>query len=258
MFLDEATQHAAQEMKERMKRISSEELTRRIEESPTPPDFVSAISGGESMGMIAEIKKMSPSAGAIRPDLSVEQTAASYQRAGAHAISVLTAGFKFGGSLDDLEGARGSSSLPLLRKDFITDEYQVLEGRAYGASCVLLIAKSLSSKRICQLAGLAKELGMSSLIEVHDRDDLERAMEAEPEIVGINNRNLLTLDVDLETTEELYPSIPANTVVVSESGIRSREDVLRMEKIGVDALLIGEALVRSPNPEEKLKELLGS
>jgi indole-3-glycerol phosphate synthase len=211
----------------------------------------------EGISLIAEMKRSSPSRGPIRPGASVTEVVRAYQEAGARAVSVLTEGEYFGGSLDDLVEARGACDLPLLRKDFMVDEYQLLEARAAGADGVLLIVAALSTDDLGHLMAVASDLGMDTLVEVHDEEEVETAVEAGAEVLGINNRNLHSLEVDLETTFRLLADVPAGTVVVAESGISQREDVERLEQAGVDAILVGETLMRADDPVDAARELLG-
>jgi indole-3-glycerol phosphate synthase len=212
----------------------------------------------EGISLIAEMKRASPSRGPIRPGASVPEVARVYQEAGAAAMSVLTEPHHFGGSLDDLAAARAACDLPLLRKDFLVDEYQLLEARAAGADAVLLIAAALGQDRLAQLIAVASELGMDALVEVHDEDEVEAAVAAGAEVIGVNNRDLRSLEVDLETSFRLLADIPAGTVVVAESGIRRRGDVARLEEAGVDAILVGEALMDAEDPVAAARALLGT
>ncbi len=209
------------------------------------------------ISLIAEVKKASPSAGLIRADFDPVALARAYQAAGARAVSVITDAKFFQGSLDYLAAVQGAVPLPLLRKDFLIDPYQVYESRLKGASAVLLIAAALDAPQLAGLRALAGTLGMDSLVEVHDEPELDKALKAGAGIVGINNRDLRTFTVSLETTLRLRPLVPAGVVVVSESGIRCREDVLRLEEAGVDAVLVGETLMRSADVGAKVRELLG-
>jgi indole-3-glycerol phosphate synthase len=211
----------------------------------------------EGIALIAEMKRASPSAGPIRPGASVSEVVRAYEAAGAAACSVLTEQSHFGGSLDDLVEARAACQLPLLRKDFLIDPYQLVEARVAGADAVLLIVAALGPERLAELMAAAGELGMDSLVEVHDEDDAEVAVEAGAELIGINNRNLKTLQVDPGTALRLLPDLPAGTVVVAESGIRTRADVLELERAGVDAILVGEALMRSPDLGDAIRALTG-
>lgn len=221
------------------------ELRRRAESADAPRPFTAALRSREKVALIAEIKRRSPSAGPIRPDLSVEEVARTYESAGASALSVLTDREWFGGALADLERARAAVRLPVLRKDFLLDEVQVWEARAAGADAVLLIARILDDARLRALHALATELGMGVLVEVHDGAELERALAAGAEIVGVNNRDLATFRTDLSVAVGLAERVPAGRVLVAESGIRTPADVDRLAAAGVDAILVGESLMRS-------------
>ncbi|MBU4490744.1 MAG: indole-3-glycerol phosphate synthase TrpC [Actinobacteria bacterium] len=258
MFLDDAVEAAMREARERMELFPVALLERIVLDTPTPPDFKGAVtSRGDGVRIIAEIKRSSPSRGAIREDVSVASTVSAYLRGGASAVSVLTCAYRFGGSMGDLARATSAARVPVLRKDFITEPYQVLEARARGASAVLLIAAALDAERIRELTEYAAGLGMECLVEVHSAGDVGKALEGGAEIIGINNRDLRTLEVDLGTTGRVMPYIPPGTVVVSESGVTGREQVKRLEDMGVDAVLIGEALMRAEDPVMKIRELLG-
>jgi indole-3-glycerol phosphate synthase len=202
------------------------------------------------------MKRSSPSKGPIRPGAGVAEIVRAYQDAGARAVSVLTEPHWFGGSLDDLVEARAACDLPLLRKDFLVDEYQLIEARVAGADAVLLIVAALEPERLAALIGVASDLGMDALVEVHDEDEVEIAVEAGAEVIGVNNRDLHSLDVDLATTFRLLADVPAGTVVVAESGITTREAVRDLEEAGVDAILVGEALMRVHDPRDAVRELL--
>lgn len=221
-----------------------------------PRDFRGALQGRE-IKVIAEVKRASPSKGWLNPDLNVTTLVQSYTQGGAAAISVLTEPNWFKGNLADLTAAHKATSLPLLYKGFILDPYQVFEARAFGADAVLLIMSLLSLSELSELMKTASELGMASLVEVHSEPELKKALAASASLIGINNRNLLDFSVDLETTIRLRPLIPPDVIVVSESGIRSRIDIATLEGAGVDAVLVGEMLVTSSNPEVKLRELRG-
>jgi len=210
-----------------------------------------------SVSLLAEIKRRSPSRGVLAENLDAGKTARLYERAGASAISVLTEKVFFSGSNDDLAAARQCSPLPVLRKDFLLEEYQVWESRAIGADAILLIAAILEPDELQNLHSLAREIGLEVLIEVHSEEDARKALRVDPDILGINNRNLETFGVDLEVTERLRPLIPHGIACVSESGIRNREDVMRMRALGVDAVLVGEEIVTSPDPFKRIHELLG-
>jgi indole-3-glycerol phosphate synthase len=233
-------------------------LRRDAEQIGGQRDFVAAlrtkIAGGRP-AVIAEIKKASPSKGVLREKFVPAAIAESYERHGAAALSVLTDVQFFQGALAFLEQARAASALPALRKDFIVDPYQVYESRAHGADCVLLIAAVLEDGLIRDLEALAHELGMAVLVEVHDRDELQRALRLETPLVGINNRNLRTFEVTLDTTVTLLRDMPAERLLVTESGILAAADVDRMRDAGVHAFLVGEAFMRAPDPGVALAEL---
>jgi indole-3-glycerol phosphate synthase len=248
-----------QRVREAKSRRSAAALAALAGKRPAPKDFAAALRRGPGGGvrLIAEVKKASPSAGPIR-----EGDPLFFARAmaggGAAAISVLTEERHFGGSLDDLARVAAGVPVPVLRKDFLVDPYQLLEARAAGASAALLIVALLSDAELTVLLREAAALGLGALVEVHDAPELERALAAGAAIVGINNRNLKTLKVDVETTYALRPHIPAGTVVVSESGQRTRADLERLAAAGIDAVLVGEALMRAEDVEGKVRELLGT
>lgn len=211
----------------------------------------------EEISLIAEVKRSSPSKGALASITDPAGLAAAYEEAGAHVVSVLTEQRRFGGSLADLDAVRKAINLPILRKDFMVDEYQFYEARAHGADVVLLIVAALSKNQLEDYFLLAKELGMRSLIEVHTHDELERALEISPEIIGVNSRNLKTLDVDAQAFAELIPQIPSTIARVAESGISTRQEVVFAQECGATAILVGEALVRSGSPSVAIDQLLG-
>ena len=223
-------------------------------------DFVAALRRRIDQGgaaVIAEVKKASPSRGVLREDFVPAQIAASYAQHGAAALSVLTDASFFQGAPAYLEQARAACALPVLRKDFMVDAYQVYEARARGADAILLIAACLESSQMADMEALALALGMAVLVEVHDGAELDRALTLRTPLVGINNRNLRTFDVTLQTTLDLLPSVPPQRLLVTESGILSRVDVARMRAAGVHAFLVGEAFMRSPDPGAALAELFG-
>ncbi|MCX7661953.1 MAG: indole-3-glycerol phosphate synthase TrpC, partial [Candidatus Omnitrophica bacterium] len=216
-----------------------------------------AIVQKNKISLIAEIKKASPSSGIIRENFSPSEIARDYTQAGAQAISVLTEEEYFFGSIQHLREVREATNLPLLRKDFIFDKYQVYESCYFGADAILLIAEILSQEKLLELYRLAKELNLDCLVEAHTEKALKKILKIkEIENIGINNRNLSTLEVDLKTTERLYPLIPKEKIVVVESGIKSYRDLLFLKILGVKAVLIGEALMRAENIKEKVKEFL--
>jgi indole-3-glycerol phosphate synthase len=246
-----------------------EELARRQREEPfgtlrwktrgmPPTRSLAAILRAHPPGLIAEVKRASPSRGLLRADLDAVALARSYAEAGSAAISVLTEERYFQGRLADLKAVRQAlDEPPLLRKDFVFDMYQVFEARAYGADAVLLIAAILNPGLLTSLIALARSLGLECLVEVHDEPELERALMAGAEIVGINNRDLRTFEVDLATTERLRPLVPPEVTVVAESGVHTRADVHRLAALGVHGILIGEALVLADDPAAKIRELFG-
>ena len=234
-----------------------QELRAAVRDLDPPLDFRKAISReGRAVKVIAEVKKASPSSGILREDFSPMDLARSYARAGAAAISVLTDGPFFQGSLLHLQEVRGAVALPLLRKDFVIDPYQIYEARAFSADAILLIAAVLEFDRLREYLDLASALQLHSLVEVHDDEELFRAIEAGAPTIGINNRDLKTFQVSLDVTFSLLRLIPNGKVVVSESGIASRADVERVRRAGADAVLVGEALVTAPDPAAKIHELL--
>jgi len=206
--------------------------------------------------VIAEVKKASPSKGVIRPDFDPVWIANRYAACGASAISVLTEERYFQGSLAYLEAIRGAVDRPLLRKDFLFDSYQLHEARAHGADAVLLIVAMLDDIQLRDLAAEATELGLDTLVEVHDRSELDRAAAMGADLIGINNRNLHTFHVTLATTESLVPFLPPSALVVGESGIETMADIARLERAGVHCFLVGESLMRAPDPGERLRALL--
>jgi indole-3-glycerol phosphate synthase len=220
-------------------------------------DFRAALAA-PGLSVIAEHKRSSPSAGVIRADLELADVVSAYERAGARALSVLTEESRFGGALADLAAARAASSLPILRKDFIVEEYQVHEALAGGADAILLIVAALETGTLIRLHSLATQLGLATLVEVHDAIELDAAHELGAAIVGINNRDLTTLQVDVERTYELLPDVRDGALVVAESGFREHAQLARLQQADVDAVLVGEALMRAPDIETATRDLLGS
>ena len=220
---------------------------------PILPKFPS-----DQISVIAEVKRKSPSKGDLAQIAEPAKLACQYQEAGAAAVSVLTERRRFNGSLEDFDAVRKEITIPMLRKDFMVDEYQFYEARAHGADIVLLIVAGLSKSQLNDYFALATELGMKSLIEVHTNDELEAAMEINPEIIGVNSRNLKTLEVDATAFKELIPRIPAELTKVAESGISSRADVIYAQSAGANVILVGEALVKSGDPIASMHELLGA
>ena len=258
MILDQIVADNKVELEARKHSLPLVELQKLVLEQPPPLDFASALRG-DRIQLIAEVKKASPSRGIIRSDFDPVEIARTYAGNGASAISVLTESKYFQGSLDylrDIRNALGNKGLPLLRKDFIHDLYQVYESRAYGADALLLIVAILTDEILGELMGLSHELGMSCLVEVHNEAELEIALKSQARIMGITNRDLKTFNVDLKTTERLRPLIPADRIVVSESGIKERSDLEKLRGWGVDAVLVGESLMAAPDIAAKMKELL--
>ncbi len=253
-FLRTIVARKQDELADRRKRVPLEAL--RDRPLPTVRDFAAALRS-PGVSAIAEIKRKSPSKGLLREDLDPCEIAKSYQDNGAAAISVLTDREFFGGSPEDLTSVKQAVSLPVLRKDFVIDAYQLYESRSMGADAVLLIVRILSPAQLREYVALARELELATLVEVHDEHEVERAVQSGAAIVGVNNRNLETFEVSLETALRLKPNIPADRIAVTESGIRGREDALRLAAAGYDAILVGESLMKAENPGTKLRELLG-
>ena len=247
-----------EEVRARAARLPPEQLSRQVEAAPASRDFAGAltecIERGQS-AVIAEMKKASPSKGVLRADFRPTEIARSYERHGAACLSVLTDIDFFQGADRHLQEARAACRLPVLRKDFTIDPFQVYEARALGADCVLLIVAILGDVQLRELALLAGDLGMDVLVEVHTLEELERALPLEAPVIGINNRDLRTFETRLDTTLQLLPLIPPGRLVVTESGILAPEDVAAMRAHGVHAFLVGEAFMRSPDPGSKLEEL---
>lgn len=248
----------AEEIQQRSWRTPLDALKEHIQEASSPRGFYQALRHRVDTGkpaVVAEIKKASPSRGVIREDFQPIQIAVSYADGGATCLSVLTDHDFFQGAEANLQLARAGCSLPVLRKDFIIDPYQVYEARAIEADCILLIVAALDDERMHELAQLAKELGMDVLVEVHDPGELERSLTLDLPLVGINNRNLRTFETSLRCTLDLLDRVPSDRLVVTESGIHTREDVALMRKNGVHAFLVGEAFMKAEQPGEALKAL---
>ncbi len=255
--LEEIVKRKKDRLREQKAIMPFKELRARASDIPGPKDFTSAIkrTPPESLKFIAEIKKASPSKGLIRKDFHPLEIARVYEEKGAAAISVLTEEDYFQGSLEYLKQVKEGVKIPILRKDFIFDEYQVYESRASGADAILLIDAILSRSQAEELLELSTEIGLSVLYEVHHWRELERALELDVPIIGINNRDLKTLKINLNTTKELLKDIPEDKIVVSESGINTREDVRFIESLPVDAVLIGTALMQAADIGDKIREL---
>ncbi|MDX1252130.1 MAG: indole-3-glycerol phosphate synthase TrpC [Gammaproteobacteria bacterium] len=251
----------AEEIAERSGVLSILELSKRVEAVPAPRDFVGAIKAKLAGGLpavIAEIKKASPSKGVLRADFHPAEIAKSYEHGGAACLSVLTDADFFHGCEEYLQQARAACGLPVLRKDFIIDPYQVYEARVIGADCILLIVAALDDATLRELAQLAERLGMAVLVEVHDAEELERALSLDTPLIGINNRDLRTFNVTLQTTLGLLPHIPGDRIVITESGILAPQDVALMRDHHVHAFLVGEAFMKAADPGEALAALFAA
>ncbi len=238
------------------RRLSMAQLREQLDQVRPPLDALTFF-GTENISVIAEVKRSSPSKGALAQIPNPAALAERYQGAGASAISVLTEQRHFGGSIEDLVAVRAAVAIPILRKDFMIDEYQFYEARAIGADLVLLIVAALSANQLDDYHSLTRELGMRALVEVHTHDELERALEISPDIVGVNSRNLKTLVVDSIAFSNLIPLIPKTLIRVAESGISTREDVQYAQECGATAILVGEVLVKSDDPRATMRDLQG-
>ena len=274
MILDKILADKRIEVECRKAEIPLELLKEEASKSPSPRDFAGALAGtgqrsgvrganadgglGKTIRLLAEVKKASPSKGLIRADFDPVWIAKAYEDAGASAVSVLTDEKYFQGHADYLKAVRAAVGVPVLRKDFIIDPYQIYEARAWSADAILLIVAALSPERVFEYMSLAFDLGMASLVEVHTWKELDIALAIGARIIGVNNRNLQTFEVSLDTSIDLAARIPPDRVMVSESGIFTRAEVVRLMDAGVDAILVGESLVREADPRARVKELLGS
>ena len=256
MILDEILARKRDEVAARRAEAPAAQLRERPLHGAARRGFRAALAARPAPAVIAELKRASPSRGTIRVSYDVPAIARSYAAAGAAALSILTDGPFFGGALDDLAAAREASSLPCLRKDFLIDPYQVEEARAWGADCVLLIIAAVTPAQGQELLAAARDTGLDALVEVHDEAELERAAALGATLVGINNRDLATFRVSLETTDRLAARAPAGALLVAESGIRSAADVRRMLRAGAHAVLVGEAFMERPDPGAALAEWL--
>ena len=254
MILDDILAHKRKEVEALKRKRPLPEPARR--NAADRRSFMGAVVK-EGMSLIAEIKKASPSAGVLSSDFDPERIARTYASAGAHALSVLTDSRFFQGDLGCLQSARKACSLPVLRKDFILDRYQVHEACLAGADAVLLIVRALECGQLAELLGLTRELGMDALVEVHDAEETRLALDSGADIIGVNNRDLATFRTDLARTIELAPLVRGKACLVSESGIRTRDDVERLAGHGVDAILVGETLMRASDAAKAIRALLG-
>jgi len=257
-ILDTIVAHKRVELERDKSAFPLRELEARLPDLPATRPFADALRRRPGIHLIAEVKKASPSKGVLRVDFDPVAIAQEYETAGADAISVLTDERFFQGSLSALQAVRSCVGCPILRKDFTLDVYHLYQARVAGADAVLLIVGILSDDALRELVERAASLDLACLVEVHDEEELERALRANARIVGVNNRDLKTFATNLETTFRLRPKIPHDVLCVSESGIESREDVLRLERAGVDAMLVGESLMRSPDVGAKVRALLGN
>jgi indole-3-glycerol phosphate synthase len=257
--LDRIVEDTRGEVKRRRKQIPLSELEALLERRAGTEGFrpFSEALTRPGISVIAEHKRRSPSAGAIREGATVREVVQAYERGGAAALSVLTEPFHFDGSLDDLREARAATTLPVLRKDFIVDPYQLYEAAAAGADAILLIVAALELPQLDSLLREAGALDLDALVEVHDERELELALEVEADVLGLNNRDLSDFSVDIDRTYELLADVPAGKTVVSESGFSSREQLDELERVGVDAVLIGETLMRAPDIEAATRALSG-
>ena len=257
MFLNQIIERKREEVAALKNKVSAEELLVKAAALPAPLDFRKAVTNHHKVHLIAEIKKASPSAGVIRKDFDPVKIAQVYQAYGASAVSVLTDKEFFSGHLSYIKHVKAAIRLPVLRKDFIIDAHQIYESRAAGADAILLIAQLLSLEELTAFIDLGRELGMGCLVEVHSEEDMEKAVRADADIIGINNRNLHTFKVDIHITTRLAKLIPKGKTIVSESGIGTHENIIYLHTLGVNAVLIGEAFMRSDDIGAKVKELLG-
>jgi indole-3-glycerol phosphate synthase len=257
LILDRINDHKRKQVAEDKKRIPLEQLKEMIEDTGKRKAFSKAIKTGGKISIIAEVKQASPSKGIIKKDFDPLDIAAAYDKSDVQAISVLTETDFFLGDKVYIPLVKENTNKPVLRKDFIIDEYQVYEAKALGADAILLIAASLTDDELVLLMNTAESLGIEVLLEVHDAEELERALRTDAEIIGINNRDLKTFVTDIKTTERLIGMIPKDRIVISESGIETKEDLDYLKGLGVDGVLIGETFMRADSIEEKVKEIRG-
>lgn len=256
-LLNEIVAHKQREIAQRREAVPLRDLERRAESADPPRGFRRALVHSPDVQIIAEIKRASPSAGVLNAEVNAVRQAQLYIQGGAACLSVLTDKHFFHGALEDLEAVRQAISVPVLRKDFVIDVYQVIEARAAGADAVLLIAEILDDRALKELFASTRHWGMDALVEFHLPENLPRILEIGADLVGINNRDLRTFQTNIEHTLHLGNRIPSPICLVSESGIRTREDIVRLQRLGVKAVLIGETLMRSPDPVSVLQRLRG-
>jgi indole-3-glycerol phosphate synthase len=255
--LDEILVGVRKDVERRQQRVPLEQIRRRAAAAPPPRDAYAALRR-PGVGVIAEVKRASPSRGAIADIPDPADLAGMYAAGGARCISVLTEGQWFGGSLDDLAAVRAAVDIPVLRKDFVVSSYQVHEARAYGADVVLLIVAALEQQVLSGLLDRIESLGMTALVEVHDEEEADRALEAGARVIGVNARDLRTLEVDRSVFERIAPGLPSRIVKVAESGVRGPHDLIRYASAGADAVLVGEGLVTQKSPREAVAELVNA
>lgn len=256
-ILDEIVAQKMVRLALQKERTFPEKMVGLAKEASEPRNFRGAILRNDAVSLIAEIKKASPSSGLLREEFAPAGLARSYEKAGASAISVITEEDYFLGMSDYLTEAREAAALPVLRKDFIFDPYQVYEARALGADALLLIAAILDEKKLADLRTLTVELDMTALVEVHTEEELKRAIDIGADVVGINSRNLKTMKVDTPSAMRLFGLVPEGVIKVAESGVRTFEDMQRLDSLGVDAALVGEAIVTAADVEDRIRSLLG-
>lgn len=260
MILDEIIAYKKAYLEEIKRNLPESKFLRRLNTLiPTKKrNFKEALKKDKGVSLIAELKKASPSSGIIVKDYYPEKIAGIYEKAGASCISVLTDERFFKGNISHLQLVKAWTNLPVLRKDFIIDKCQIFESAFYGADALLLIARILNKKTLKEFIGICRDYNITPLVEVHSKEDLDKTLSVNADVIGINNRDLNTLKVDLETTERLIKHIPKGILKISESGISTRKDIEYLKKLGIDAVLIGEALLKSGNIKEKIKELFGT
>ncbi|MBI2436165.1 MAG: indole-3-glycerol phosphate synthase TrpC [Candidatus Magasanikbacteria bacterium] len=255
--LREILEYKMIEVERSKEKMSFDALMDLVKKTPyTHREFASALHVQNGVSLIAEIKKASPSEGSIRADDDIIARAKLYESSGAHAISVLTDEKFFGGSLTYLSQVKKETTIPILRKDFIIDPYQVYESKLYGADAILLIATVLREETLIEFVDLAHELGLECLVETHTKEDIEKALKTNARVIGINARDLQTFEIDLENIVKLASCIPVDKIIVAESGIESSTDVMRLKQSGVNGILVGTALMRTHDVEEKIRELM--
>jgi indole-3-glycerol phosphate synthase len=253
--LDQIIEGVQEDLAERKKQVSLNELMVKISEVKPAIDVLPSLQSSK-LSVIAEVKRSSPSKGALAKISDPAELALRYQAGGATAVSVLTEGRKFGGSLADLDAVRSAINIPILRKDFMVDDYQIFESRAHGADIVLLIVAALSDLQLSEFYAIAKSLGMQVLVETHTLKEVERALSLDPEIIGVNARDLTTLKIDLGAFDKLAKAIPAGKIKVAESGISSVAEVISYRKSGAEAILVGEALVKDGDPAQMIQNFI--